>query len=236
MTPGPWRLAILENLPSTQTALAEQAEAGAPHGTALLARTQTAGRGRGGRGWNSRPGNLHLSVLLRPAAPARAAPEFALLAGVALHAAAAIHAPVRLRWPNDLVLDGAKAGGILAEATPAADGGVAHLILGFGVNLAHAPALPDRPTAALGPVPPEDFARALLDHLGHWLGRHAREGFGPVRAAWMAAGPEAGSSITLRQGDRLRAGRYEGLAEDGALCLRTEAGLEHHRTGEVGAR
>ena len=79
-----WRLRILAEAPSTNDLLAQLAVAGAPEGTALVARVQTAGRGRAGRGWDSAEGNLHLSVLLRPSLPLRFVPLFGLAAGVAL--------------------------------------------------------------------------------------------------------------------------------------------------------
>ncbi len=84
-----WRLSVHEELDSTQDLLLRHAEAGAAEGLALLARRQTRGRGREGRAWSSPAGNLHLSVLLRPPVPARAATGWALLAAVALAEAAA---------------------------------------------------------------------------------------------------------------------------------------------------
>jgi BirA family biotin operon repressor/biotin-[acetyl-CoA-carboxylase] ligase len=228
-----WRIEIAEEVPSTQTLVAARAEAGEEAGLALLARRQSAGRGREGRAWRSPEGNLHLSVLLRPAAPARALPQLALLAAVALHDAARPRAPVRLKWPNDLMLGEAKAAGILAEAALDAAGVVRHLVLGIGANLAAAPPLPDRATAALGPEPPEDFARRLLVSLAAWLDRHAAEGFAPVRAAWMAAGPPPGAPLALRRGDRRIEGRYQGLAEDGALRLEVGGRVLDLHAGEL---
>lgn len=225
MRAPPWRVERHARLPSTQSLVAQRAAAGEAGGLAILADRQEGGRGRAGRAWVSAPGNLHLSVLLRPDAPASALPGMALLAGVALHQAASREAEVRLRWPNDLMRGEAKAAGILAEAQTDS-GRIAHLILGFGVNLALAPALPDRATAALGAVPPERFAHALLAALGSWLDRHAAEGLAPVLRAWMEAGPAPGTPLAIRQGDRLVEGRYHGLAADGALLLAQE-GITH---------
>ncbi len=229
-----WRLSIEESLTSTQTLVAARAEAGEPAGLAVMARLQTAGRARATRQWASRPGNLAISILVRPDASAREAGRFALLAAVALHQAASPHAPVRLRWPNDLLLEGAKVAGILTEASLQPDGGLAHVIFGIGVNLAHAPPVEGRTTACLGPIPPETFAWQLLDALGHWLDVQAREGFGPIRAAWEAAGPPRGTPLSVRQGDSARQGRYEGLTAEGALRLMTEEGLQTFHSGELG--
>jgi len=234
VTAPAWRLLVEESLPSTQTPVAERAEAGEPAGLAVMARIQTAGRGRAARSWASQRGNLALSVLLRPVAPAREAGQFALLAAVALHEAARPHAPVRLRWPNDLLLGQAKLAGILTDAALRPGGTLAHVILGIGVNLAHAPPVEGRETAALGPIPPESFAWALLEALGRWLDLQAREGFAPIRAAWMAAGPAPGTPLTVRQGDSFVSGRYEGLTAQGALRLLTKAGPREFHAGELG--
>jgi BirA family biotin operon repressor/biotin-[acetyl-CoA-carboxylase] ligase len=227
-----WRLERHARLSSTQSHVAARAEAGEAAGLAVLAERQDAGRGRAGRGWVSAAGNLHLSVLLRPDAPARAAPGFALLAAVALHEAASPHADVRLKWPNDLMRAGAKAGGVLSDATLAGER-IAHLVLGFGVNLAVAPPAAGRATAALGAVAPERFADSLLDALARWLERHAAEGLAPVLAAWMAAGPPLGAPLAVRHGDTLLEGRYEGLDPDGALRLCRDGLTHRFHAGEA---
>lgn len=236
-----WRLRILAEAPSTSDMLAALAAEGAPEGTAILARRQTAGRGRAGRGWDSPEGNLHLSVLLRPAAPLRDAPLFGLATAVALadaSVAALPDAPVALKWPNDLLLGGAKAGGLLAEAVAEADR-IGHLILGIGVNLAHAPALPDRATscfAAFGPPPePVGFAGALLDALGQRLDQLAAQGFAAIRDAWLARGPAPGTPVTVRGNAAPRSGRFVGLGSDGSLLLEQDGGIRAIAAGEVGA-
>lgn len=226
-----FRLIIHESLPSTSTLLTGLAERGEPAGLAVLARRQTAGRGTQGREWDSPAGNLHLSVLLRPTGPLREAPQWALLAAVALHQAAG--APTRLKWPNDLMLNGAKAGGILAETAATPEGRIDWLTLGFGVNLAHAPDIPGRATASLGAEPPEEFATRLLDALNHWQRIRLTEGFSPIRAAWFAAGPERGTHLSIRQGATRLAGRYEGLSDDGGLLLATGGRVHAVHAGEV---
>ncbi|MFL1460735.1 biotin--[acetyl-CoA-carboxylase] ligase [Roseococcus sp. DSY-14] len=228
-----WRLQVFEALDSTQDTLLHLAEAGEPEGLVILARRQLAGRGTQGRGWEGPAGNLAFSVLLRPKAPARLLPQYGLLAAVALHEAASRHAPVRLKWPNDLLLGGAKCAGILAQAHVAADGGIGWLVLGIGVNLAHAPEVPGRATAALGALPPEAFAGEVLAALGRWLLRARLEGFAPVRQAWMAAGPADGEWLSVRRGAVRLAGRYEGLAEDGGLLLATGGRVHALHAGEV---
>lgn len=221
---------IHDNLPSTADALRDAARAGAPDGTAIMARRQTAGRGTHGRGWESPAGNLHLSVLLRPGAPMAEAPRHALLAAVALHDAAG--PGTQLKWPNDLMRDGAKAAGILVE-TEALGARIVWLSIGFGVNLAFAPAVPGRATAALGAEPPEVFAARLLKALATRRAQMARDGFAAIRTAWQAAGPAPGTPLTITRGATRITGRYEGLADDGGLRLLTDAGGVVLHAGDI---
>lgn len=235
--PAGWRLEVHEALTSTSDRIAEAAEAGEPAGLAVLAHRQTAGRGRSGRAWSSPTGNLYCSVLLRPPGPVREAGQWSLAAGVALAEAARSLDPeplaLRLKWPNDLLRHGAKCAGILTESALAADGTLAWVGLGIGVNLAEAPPLPDRPTARLGASePPEAFAARLIARIDHWARVQAAEGFGPIRAAWVGLGPEFGAPLTLTAGP-VTAGRFAGLAADGALLL--DAGDRRHaiHSGEI---
>lgn len=238
--PAGWRLEACESVPSTSAALRVRAEAGEAAGLAILARQQTAGRGRGGRAWVSPPGNLHLSLLLRPQGPLAEVAQWSLLAGVALAEAALETEPdpaaLALKWPNDLLRHGAKVAGILTEAAAAPDPPprLGWVILGIGANLAHAPPLPDRATATLAASgPPEAFAARLLARLGEWAGRQAREGFAPIRAAWSRHGPLPGTPLTVRLAGGMLEGRCAGLAADGGLLLDTPAGRRHILAGEV---
>lgn len=231
-----WRLEVHAELPSTSVLLAARAEAGEAEGLAIQALQQTAGRGRAGRAWSSPPGNLYLSVLLRPAGPAREAPQWSLLAGVALAEAAAEvgRDPVslRLKWPNDLLLGGAKCAGILAESALTPAGGIAWLTLGIGVNLAHAPALPDRRTATLdGAGTPQEFAPRLLARIAAWREVQRAEGFAPIRAAWLRFGPAEGERILLR--GLPDGGHFAGLAEDGSLLLDIDGTRRAIPAGEI---
>lgn len=232
--PPPWRLRVEAELPSTSDLLIRLAAAGEAEGLAILARRQTAGRGREGRAWASPAGNLHLSVLLRPLTPAREAAIWALFGAVTLAEALAPHLPepaaLRLKWPNDLMLGGAKLGGVLCESAADAAGRLEWLVIGLGANLAEAPVVPGRATARLPrPVPPETVATGLLAAMQAWRRRPAAE----LVAAWMARGPEPGSPLTLRGGAGETTGRYAGLAPDGALLLDTAAGLRRFGAGEL---
>lgn len=236
-----WRLQIHDVLGSTSDLCRARAAAGEPEGLAVLARQQTSGRGSRGRDWVSPPGNLYLSVLLRPAEPARDAAQWSLLAGVALAEAVAHHLPgsaaLRLKWPNDLLLDGGKLAGILVDSAAAPDGTLDWLVIGIGVNLTVAPDLPGRAVARLAdhapPPLPERFAGAVLGRLAHWRRVRARDGFAAIRAAWLARAPGFGTPVKLRRGNRDVGGLFAGLGDDGSLLLDSGGCVQAFDAGEV---
>jgi BirA family biotin operon repressor/biotin-[acetyl-CoA-carboxylase] ligase len=224
--PPRWRLEVHDELPSTSDAILTRTNE--PEGLAILARRQTKGRGTHGRAWIAPEGNLNLSILLHPTHPS----PWALLVGAALHQAVAQYLPdptiLTLKWPNDLLLNGGKLAGILIEAGPG------WLVIGVGVNLRDAPALPDRPTASLaGVVDPETAAASFLAALSHWLAIEAAEGFRAVRAAWLAAAHPLGTPLRVALPDTLIEGFFAGLTDHGALLLQTPAGLRQLHAGTV---
>jgi BirA family transcriptional regulator, biotin operon repressor / biotin---[acetyl-CoA-carboxylase] ligase len=239
---GGWRLRRYERLASTSDLCIQLAMAGEPEGLAVLAGQQSRGRGSRGRTWESPTGNLFLSVLLRPAGAAAAAGQYSLLAGIALLEALARFLPaptgLSLKWPNDVLLGGKKIAGILIESATRADGTLAWLVIGLGANLAVAPAIPGRATAcladaAVAPPPPEDVTNAVLARLADWQVVQKCEGFAPVRAAWLARAHPLGTPLRVAGTGTARQGRFAGLAEDGALLLETDAGIEAIVGGEV---
>lgn len=209
----------------------------------FVARRQRAGRGRQGRIWQSPPGNLHASLLISGVAP-RAAAQLGFVAGLALHEAVADVArlaPPRLqiKWPNDLLLDGAKLAGILLEAETA--GGVTGVVIGLGVNVAAAPEGLPYPATCLAASNPGVEGEAVFAALASALGRRLAEwsrpseagSFEEVRRLWLARAAGLGQTIRVRlaSGDRL--GRFEGLDAVGRLILAGEAGREVIDAGDV---
>lgn len=200
----------------------------------IAAGQQSAGRGRRGRPWVSVPGNLYATMLVVDPAPAAASPQLCFVAALALHDAAldccAGLAPSRLKlkWPNDLLLDGAKVSGVLIEGTVLADGQIAAAV-GFGVNCKHHP--------GDTPFPATDFAEAgfavapakLLDALAaRWLSRVTEwsrgDGFAATRSAWLLRASGVGGPIEVRLPDRNVQGIFESIDEQGALILRKSNG------------
>ncbi len=244
MTPGKnqWRLEIHDAIGSTSDRCATLAAAGEPAGLAVLARRQTSGRGSRGRGWQSPIGNLSLSMLFRPDANAAQLGAWPLLTSIAVLDAARPLLPdpavLSLKWPNDVLLRGRKLAGILIDTALEPDGAVKWLIIGTGVNLAVAPVLPDRPTASLADEgivapPPEEYARALLDHMARWHDVMQREGFSAIRTAWLARAHPLGTALTVTYGDVRFTGGFAGISDEGHLLLQTDAGLRTISTGEV---
>lgn len=240
MSPTRGRIERHASLPSTSDRAIARAEAGEAPWHAVLAETQTAGRGRHGRRWISPPGNLYLSVLLD--AEAAAPGGLGLLAGVAIADALATLLPagiaLHLKWPNDLVADGRKLGGVLVEAGTRGDG-AAWAVAGIGINLVAHPDDADRPAtslAALGAAPPapETLADAILEKLIAWSGRARAEEFGVIVAAWQRRAQPHGAPITVRLPAGPISGRYAGLDADGALLVALEDGrMRRVVAGEV---
>jgi BirA family biotin operon repressor/biotin-[acetyl-CoA-carboxylase] ligase len=206
----------------------ELARSGASEGLWLRADRQNGGRGRQGRAWVSPPGNLYASTLvrLRPTDPEAA--SLALVTAVALEEAVRAHigpdgATVTIKWPNDLLVGGAKLSGILLERAGDA------VVIGIGVNLAHHPHDLDRPAtslAALGTiVDPANFQETLADAFARWLGIWRGQGLAPVRARWLERAHPAGTPLTARLPDGAAVdGLFDGLDSGGALVLRLADG------------
>ena len=211
---------------STNDDLAALAREGAAEGLWLRAERQTGGRGRQGREWHSPSGNLYASTLvrLRPGDPP--APTLALVAAVALHEVASAFAGdnrIEIKWPNDLLVAGAKLSGILLERLDDA------VVVGFGVNLAEHPDQTVRPAtsfAALGGSPgAELFLQALADSFARWLAVWRDEGLAPIRLRWLAAAHPRGTALSTHTASGAWVdGVFDGLDESGALRLRLADG------------
>lgn len=198
-----------------------------PEGDWLVAERQTAGRGRQGRSWFDGYGNFMGSTAIHLAASDPAAHTLTLVASLALYEAILPLLPdpaaLTLKWPNDLMLCGAKLSGILLEREGQT------VVLGIGVNLAAAPDLPDRRTASLadfGPAPDRElFATILAGHFSRELERWRQFGVEPIRSRWLAVAHPVGSPIAVHDGScEALAGEFAGLSPEGSLLLRLEDG------------
>jgi BirA family biotin operon repressor/biotin-[acetyl-CoA-carboxylase] ligase len=243
-----YRLIAVTATQSTNDDAAAAARAADPGRLWVVAGEQRAGRGRHGRSWASPPGNLYASLLLIEPCPAAAAPQLGFLAGLALHDAAVVATglgPPRLalKWPNDLLLDGAKAAGVLLEGHRLRSGAFA-IVAGFGVNVAAAPRETPYPAAALGSLDQNLTAAALFEYLAvafdrrfeAWRNERASgtaDPFEAVRRQWLARAAGLGSTVTVRLAGGERSGAFAGLDSAGRLRLKTPAGLELIDAGDV---
>ncbi|MCL6697773.1 biotin--[acetyl-CoA-carboxylase] ligase [Sphingomonas sp. NSE70-1] len=206
----------------------------ANEGDWLIASRQVAGKGRQGRPWQSIDGNFLGSTIVevRPGDPT--APALTLVAGLALIEAvevAAPGAPLSLKWPNDLMLADAKLAGILLERS----GG--RVVVGFGVNLAGAPQIEGRKTAALKPlaeIAAEAFCPLLAARFAQILAMWRTADPAQFAQAWMARAHPVGTALSVHNapGD-LVSGTFDGIESDGALRLRRDGMIDIIRSGDV---
>jgi BirA family transcriptional regulator, biotin operon repressor / biotin---[acetyl-CoA-carboxylase] ligase len=232
--PDGWTLVALDSVGSTNDEAARLADAGAPEGTVVWSREQTGGRGRRGRHWASPVGNLYASTILRPDCAAPRAAELGFAAALAVADIVPAGREVRVKWPNDVLVDGGKIAGILLESAVGQSGQVQHVVAGIGVNVGFAPQLPEMryPGSALsGSVETalEKLAAALAARLAEWR----REGFATVRAAWLAKAGPLGAEVDVKLGEGLVRGRFAGLDREGALLLETASGPRRIVSGEL---
>lgn len=234
-------ITVVEQTGSTNADLAAAIRSGEgwAEGAWLVARRQTAGRGRQGRTWFDGAGNFMGStvVQLGEGHPPPASLSFVAALAVRDAAAAALgrEDALALKWPNDVLLDGGKLSGILLEMVRG------HIIVGIGVNLAHAPEVPGRKTAALGDAtnPPalEDFAASLAAAFDRRLTTWRIYGLGATLEAFLAHAFHAqGAPLTVHDTDgAVISGTFAGLEEsDGALRLRLAEGSERViRAGDI---
>jgi BirA family biotin operon repressor/biotin-[acetyl-CoA-carboxylase] ligase len=233
----------LPSVGSTNDEAKRLAADGAAEGTLVWGLEQTAGRGRRGRGWHSPPGNLYMSAVLRPGKPAAQSALIGFVAAVALADAlqdlGLASDRVRLKWPNDVLVDKAKVAGILVETAAIAGETPPWLVLGMGVNLAHAPEDTPYPATTLRVVglarlTVEGLLEVLAGRLAEWYGRWQAEGFAPVRTAWLRRATGLGEPIEVRLDRESLQGRFVALEEDGALSLELPQGERRRVTvGDV---
>ncbi|MFC7442097.1 biotin--[acetyl-CoA-carboxylase] ligase [Laceyella putida] len=229
---------------STQIVAHQWAREGAPEGAIVIAEEQHQGRGRMGRVWHSPPQTgIWMSVILRPPIPLSHAPHLTLLASVAVRRALAklTELPVKIKWPNDLLINGKKVCGILTELRGEQDQ-IHYVIVGMGINV----------NAQVADWP--DWLKEVGTSLRHELGRpihrasllaeilaeleqsyqgYLERGFAPIREEWQQMAGILGEQITARTSQGSYTGIAEQLNEHGALLLRTEQGVVPVYSAEI---
>lgn len=229
--PEGFRLAAFDDIDSTNTEAARRAASGEAGGLVVWAKSQGAGRGRRGRSWISLPGNLYVSLLLRPHAPPRAALALGFAAALAVAEAIQTTAPgaiVGLKWPNDVLLGGKKIAGCLLESRLSPDGKLEWLVIGTGVNVAHHPEGTEFPATHLAQAEStvciESVLEAYLASFARWQERWENQGFEPIRQAWLGLAVGLGQPIKVRLENETLDGRFAALDAHGGLELAMDDG------------
>jgi len=238
--PGEPSVVFLDFADSTNAEALRRARAGERGPLWVVAKEQSAGRGRRGMPWVSPAGNLHATLVLTDPAPPPVAPQLGFVASLALHDAAITAAPalgprLALKWPNDLLCAGRKVAGILIEG----EGDPVTVAVGIGVNCRHHPDATEFPATDFSAEGAGVSAAALFDHLA--LAMQARltqwnrgSGFAGVRAAWLARALGLGQPIRVRLAERETTGRFETIDDSGRLMMITPKGeVEAVAAGDV---
>jgi BirA family biotin operon repressor/biotin-[acetyl-CoA-carboxylase] ligase len=221
----------LAEVDSTNEEARRRAQAGEPGPLWITAVRQTQGRGRRGRVWTAPPGNLSATLVIRPGRSAQTCAQLSFVAALAAADMLARHVGgVTLKWPNDVLVAGKKIAGILLESETAADGSLAWLAIGIGINLQAYPTDTDLPatsvTAAGGVAPsPQDGLLDLAAAFAKWYDAWREAGFSPIREGWLARAHGLGSRIRVHLAREETAGVFRDLDDDGALVLGLPGGV-----------
>ena len=234
-----YEIHLFRELPSTSDALRELAESGAREGTVVLAETQHAGRGWLGKPWSPpERANLYAAVLFRPRIARPAVRAFAFIATFALvDAMAAEGARARVRWPNELLIDGRRVGRTWTSVAPV--GAIAdYVVVGVEVNLnvsrealgralgASSASVTSLQEAAGRPIDRNRFTAAFLNQLERWLGVYRTRGAGAIIRAWNDLDVLRGHVVEVRMADASQRGRVAGVDHEGRLVLERGRGAE----------
>ena len=236
-----------DSLPSTNLEVARRAQEGAAEGLCIIASEQTAGRGRLGRKWSSpRNAGIYCSILLRPQFDVKHWPLITMMAAVVVHDAL-LHAcalQTDIKWPNDLLLDGRKLCGILAEMIETPSGRA--VVVGIGINLTNQSfptefaATATSVAEGIGRQPDfEEILHRLQEDFVVWYQRLSQpNGLSEIVSAWMERSSFAhGKEVSANDGAFEISGTTRGLEPDGSLRLETKSGeLKIVRAGDVSLR
>jgi len=242
--PSGYRLLRMETVDSTNAEARRRAKVGEPGPLWIWSARQSQGRGRGGREWISRPGNLFASLLIGVNAPQRVAGQIALLAGVIAYDTIAKliayegRSELLLKWPNDILLAGEKLAGVLLENVGSTVENRSVVVIGTGINLASHPEDLPQPAISLGAydimVTPGDALEVLAATTHEWLARWGEGScFPTIRRAWLDRAGPAGRPLRVKVEGEETEGVYGGLDADGALRLMTPEGEYRIAAGDV---
>jgi BirA family biotin operon repressor/biotin-[acetyl-CoA-carboxylase] ligase len=234
-----FRLVVHDVLGSTNSEALTQSRRGEKDPLWVVAREQTAGRGRRGREWISAPGNLYATLLLFDPAPAEPATQLAFVAGLAVYDAIVecardLDESLAIKWPNDVLYANRKLAGILIESEMAA--AKLAVAIGIGVNCVRHPAQTSFPATDIAEAGKKVSPESLFHALSHTMMRRLNQwnrgaGFAAIRADWLKCATGLGREITVRLSGRDLSGQFEGI---GRLVLRlTDGKMQTITAGDV---
>lgn len=234
LSPGV-NLYIYDTLPTTMVEARRYADEGALSGTVIVALQQSLGRGRLGRTWVSDPGNLYATFILRPRIQLKEAGKLSLIIGLALKRVLETYIEscrIKLKWPNDVLVEGKKVGGILIEMIPGSEEGTFVLLVGIGVNVMHAPSDVFYPATSLSHegihIDPLQLIQSLHDELISLVNKFSEGQYPDWHQDWMDSsfGIEGPVSLFQDSNEPMASGVFAGIDENGSLLIRDEAGSE----------
>jgi BirA family biotin operon repressor/biotin-[acetyl-CoA-carboxylase] ligase len=223
-----YHLLSFDSLDSTNEEAKRLAKGGGGHGAVIWAKKQTGGKGRLDRKWVSAEGNLFVSVLLKPSRPVHEFSQLSFVTAVAVHETLSAVLPeasdLTCKWPNDILLDGHKLGGILLESFKASDENGSWVVVGVGVNVDSFPPNTDFPATCLTDAGVELIsAKIILSRfIHHFIERYdlwCGKGFEPIRKEWMSHAWGLGKELCARLPDKEITGIAEGIDVHGNLIM-----------------
>ena len=226
-------LHTLDDTDSTNNECKKMAENGSAEGLIVQALSQSLGRGRRGRSWSSPKGNLYFSMLLKPKCSVSKALGISFVSAVAMcDSLGALLPPmveVRVKWPNDILINQRKCCGFLVESSSDSNGNVKWVIMGAGVNVESFPENVDYPATSLSFEGSPNLALrevllSFLRHFKRWKNIWEEEGFSPIREAWMERSIGMGKRITANLVEASYTGIFSDLNADGSLLMITDGG------------
>ncbi len=206
--------------------------AGVPEGTVLIANSQSAGKGRMQRVWHSPAGsNIYTSIILRPEITPARTPQISILAGVAIAEVLESYCPdrIKLKWPNDVLIDGKKVCGILSQVKTVASA-VDFIVLGIGinVNISYNEFLKEICNLATSlaietgrEISRQELIIRLYENLAKWYKQLLQNGFNPIKERWLSLSPMIGEMVQVKFQEEAVSGKAIGLDDDGSLILLT---------------
>ncbi len=232
---------FFDSLPSTMDEARTRILQGEEDGTLIIALQQTEGRGRRGRRWESLPGNIYLTYMTYLNIPISRAPQLSLVACVAVGEKLRSFLPpthhLTYKWPNDLLLNEKKVGGLLLEAVPLSEKKEVGYLIGCGLNLKTQPKEGRYPATSFQNegiyLSLEEVLHGIAKSLQCYILLWQNEGFHPIQTLWMKSAANLDKKISLVLQERIQEGTFKGIDTEGAMILKTPQSLIKVTVGEI---